>query len=116
MQQLNTYADNVKYHLQAQRIDIVTPLPDSQEAGLELVAMLAKQWQATCVEVDQGADRIQAFLTLQDCRFILNIEWLCEAIWIELGSDSGTLDTQQNEIGALFDQITTCKKPANIPL
>lgn len=105
MQQL-TYAllmQHSRWHMSAIHIDL--PLPDIDDIA-QWAAHIAALF-ATSYRLDVGADRAQIFFQLhqQDC--VLNLEWLCESIWLE--SLSGRVNNQTGESATYALWLAMCE-------
>lgn len=71
-------------------------MPATQQQAIGLCHKIAKLLKACRGESDWGADRLQVRLSAEDFEMVLNVEWLCEAAWLEpVGASSAQLSKQQ---------------------
>lgn len=72
------------------------PMPATQKQAVGLCHNIARLLNARQGESDWGADRLQVRLSAEDFEMVLNVEWLCEAVWLEpVGASSAQLSKQQ---------------------
>ncbi len=92
MQQLTLEALALAYRHQGDIVEIRLPLPHTPASTLRWVSQFARLTGATIQSEEWGADRFQSTLFTGDMQILINIEWLCDAIWLELiggGEESG---------------------------
>ncbi|GGF59536.1 DUF3630 family protein [Alteromonas lipolytica] len=71
-------------------------MPATQQQAVGLCHNIAKVLNARQGESDWGADRLQVRLSADDFEVVLNVEWLCEAVWLEpVGASSALLSKSQ---------------------
>lgn len=58
-------------------------MPVTQQQAVGLCHNIAKLLEARQGEPDWGADRLQVRLIANNFEVVLNVEWLCEAVWLE---------------------------------
>ncbi|MDY6926375.1 MAG: DUF3630 family protein [Pseudomonadota bacterium] len=61
----------------------IGPMPQTQQQAVGLCHTIARLLGARQGDSDWGADRLQVRLSAEDFEAVLNVEWLCEAIWLE---------------------------------
>lgn len=86
--------------LQNDSVVFSLPLPHSPAEALSLVNQFSKSFECNLHEPDWGADRLQVSFICQDRQYLFQIEWLCEAIWIE------PVGTQDENLTFLWHHIT----------
>ena len=59
------------------------PMPATQQQAVGLCHNIARLLNARQGENDWGADRLQVRLVADDFELLFNVEWLCEAVWLE---------------------------------
>ena len=91
MQQLN-------WSLQQGTLSLNCAQPPSEEALLAWLSALGKSDHVTVLEVSSGADRIQAIFRFDGVDCLLQAEYLCESVWIELLN-------RQNDFGQIMDRL-----------
>lgn len=94
MQQLTLEALKLAYRREGDAVEVRLPLPHTPASTLRWVSQFARLTGATIQAEEWGADRFQATLYTGELRILVNIEWLCDAIWLELvggGESSGDL-------------------------
>ena len=57
--------------------------PATQQQAVGLCHNIARLLNARQGENDWGADRLQVRLVADDFELLFNVEWLCEAVWLE---------------------------------
>ena len=68
------------------------PMPATQQQAVGLCHNISRQLNARQGELDWGADRLQTRLSADDFELVMNVEWLCEAVWLEpVGASSAQL-------------------------
>ncbi|MEW9797942.1 DUF3630 family protein [Alteromonas sp. CYL-A6] len=83
------------------------PLPDNIAHTDLFIRRLCTVTSATCQSSDWGADRCAARLQCGPYRLLLNIEWLCDAMW--LSADAGETATA----GEFFDYFQHLESSQN---
>ena len=63
---------------------VLLPLPHTPASTLRWVSQFARITGATIQSEEWGADRFQSTLFTGELQILVNIEWLCDAIWLEL--------------------------------
>ncbi|NVK54377.1 MAG: DUF3630 family protein [Alteromonadaceae bacterium] len=58
-------------------------MPATQQAAVSLCHRIAQVLQTQTSEPDWGADRMQVKLHNAQFELLLNVEWLCEAVWLQ---------------------------------
>lgn len=58
-------------------------MPSTQQQAVSLCHHIARLLQARQGENDWGADRLQVRLIADEFEMLFNVEWLCEAVWLE---------------------------------
>ena len=61
----------------------VGPMPATQQQAVGLCHNSARLLNARKVENGWGADRLQGRLKADNFELRFNLEWLCEAVWLE---------------------------------
>lgn len=84
MQQLTSEALRLAYRREGDVVRILLPLPHTPAATLRWVSQFATVTNATLQSEEWGADRFQSTLFTGELQILINIEWLCDAIWLEL--------------------------------
>ena len=74
----------------------IGPMPATQQQAVGLCHNVARLLKARQGEADWGADRLQVRLTANNFELVFNVEWLCEAVWLEpVGASSAQLSKSQ---------------------
>ncbi|MCU7554739.1 DUF3630 family protein [Alteromonas sp. ASW11-19] len=89
MQQLTLSRLQEALQFQPPVVTVHVPLPESAAQTLQWTRHFARLTGLTVISEDWGADRYQAVLTGTELRVMLNIEWLCESIWLEAAGGNG---------------------------
>lgn len=107
MQQLT--AQYIRAHLVKQGEQFVWhgEFPRTQPHAVSLQHHMAKCLNATAGELDWGADRLQVRLSTTKFDVLFNIEWLCEAVWLEPIGVHAELETKQGIVEAIENIINS---------
>lgn len=74
----------------------IGPMPETQQQAISLCHQTARLLQARQGEPDWGADRLQVRFSADNFELVFNVEWLCEAVWLEpVGASSEQLTKVQ---------------------
>ncbi|MDC8829595.1 DUF3630 family protein [Alteromonas gilva] len=81
------------------------PMPETQQAAVRLCHAIARLLQAQTSDTDWGADRMQVKLHNANVELLLNVEWLCEAVWLQPVGISQNNLTQPQMLHVIAEQL-----------
>lgn len=109
MQQLTQQQIANFLHVEDTLISWHGPMPDSQQAAVSLCHRIARLLKAKASETDWGADRMQVKLHNEQFELLLNVEWLCEAVWLQPIGFSQSQLTQPEMLHAIKQRLLNAR-------
>ena len=101
MQQLTAEALKQQASRQDELILLAFPLPDTPARATQFANRLGALLDAVPQPPEWGADRMQVIYSAGELRFLLCIEWLCDAMWLEpAGGVASNTDTLWQHINS----------------